>query len=258
MFSNLMKDLEDDPFFSDPFIAHQEHVRQMMRSFSEPFGRDPFFSITDGRSQGRRGQEVAQVPLGEGHRASSLSHMPLHSFSSLQAYNYRDTFHSMDNMMTNMRNKMIDLHKQCEDLSESPDAHIFKSSSVMTYSKSGNEPPKVFQATSQTRKAPGGIKETKRSIRDSESGIEKMAVGHHINDRGHIVKKSLNKKTGDQELNQEFLNLEEEEAQTFADEWTAKVSKFIPSKEKLKVEAPPKQKSVHHARIGKVNLGKRK
>ncbi len=38
-----------------------------------------------------------------------------------------------------------------------PNSHLFSSSSVVTYSKEGDEPPKVFQASSQTRCAPGGV-----------------------------------------------------------------------------------------------------
>ncbi|XP_041418210.1 myeloid leukemia factor 1 L homeolog isoform X2 [Xenopus laevis] len=232
MFRSLLRDFDDDSFFSDPFIAHQEHVRQMMRSFSDPFGRDPFLSITDGRSRGRRGQPGSQVALREDHRASSLTTMPTASFTGMSS-DFRDVFHSMDSMM--------------EGLSEDSGAHSFKSSSVMTYSKTGDEPAKVFQSTSQTSRAPGGIKETKKAIRDSESGIEKMAIGHHIQDRAHIIQKSRNHKTGDQELNQEFLNLDEAEGPSFDDEWQREVSKFKSFKSfpGPAIEAP-KHRSVKH------------
>lgn len=53
------------------------------------------------------------------------------------------------------------------------------------------------------------IKETRRSVKDSESGVEKMAIGHHIHERGHVVEKKYNKKTGDKELNQNFQNMDE-------------------------------------------------
>lgn len=36
-----------------------------------------------------------------------------------------------------------------------------------------------------------------------------MAVGHHIHDRAHVVQKAKNNKTGEEELNQEFINLDE-------------------------------------------------
>lgn len=44
-----------------------------------------------------------------------------------------------------------------ESMSTDSNAHSFHSSSVMTYSKVGNEPPKVFQASTSTRCAPGGV-----------------------------------------------------------------------------------------------------
>lgn len=53
------------------------------------------------------------------------------------------------------------------------------------------------------------VKETRKALKDSESGLEKMAIGHHINDRAHVIKKSKNSKTGDEEMNQEFINLDE-------------------------------------------------
>lgn len=60
-------------FSSDPFAAHHEYMRQMMRSFSDPFGRDPFFSITDGeeRTVDRRVRPDSQVAL-RGNRRVSL------------------------------------------------------------------------------------------------------------------------------------------------------------------------------------------
>jgi len=45
--------------------------------------------------------------------------------------------------------------------------------------------------------------------RDSETGLEKMAIGHHINERGHVIEKSRNRRTGDQDENQEFINLDD-------------------------------------------------
>lgn len=53
------------------------------------------------------------------------------------------------------------------------------------------------------------ITETRRALKDSESGLEKMAIGHHIQDRGHVVEKKHNKKTGEKELNQDFQNMDE-------------------------------------------------
>ncbi|KAF6120374.1 myeloid leukemia factor 1 [Phyllostomus discolor] len=181
MFRMLSSGFEDDPFFSDSFHAHRESMRQMMRSFSEPFGRD-LLSISDGRRRAR--SRTGHDDDGENHLTDHLS---------------------MD-----------------------PNGHSFTSSSVMTYSKVGDEPPKVFQASTQTRRAPGGIKETRKALRDSDSGLEKMAIGHHLHDRAHVIKKSKNNKTGDEEVNQEFINMNESDAHAFDDEWQNEVLKYKP------------------------------
>ncbi|XP_063105322.1 myeloid leukemia factor 1 isoform X3 [Cavia porcellus] len=189
MFRMLSSSFEDDPFFSDSFRAHRDSMRQMMRSFSEPFGRD-MLRISDGR---RRARNHTRHDDGE----DFLTHTDV------------SPFQAMDRMMLNMRNSMQELQRNFDHLSVAPHGHSFCSSSVMTYSKVGDEPPKVFQASAQTRRAPGGIKETRRAMRDSDSGLEKMAVGHHIHDRAHVIKKSKNNKTGDEEVNQEFINMSE-------------------------------------------------
>ncbi|OBS66060.1 hypothetical protein A6R68_05398, partial [Neotoma lepida] len=124
-------------------------------------------------------------------------------------------FQSMDRMMLNMRNGMQELQRNFGNLSLDPNGHSFCSSSVMTYSKVGDEPPK--------------IKETRRAVRDSDSGLEKMAVGHHIHDRAHVIKKSKNNRTGDEEVNQEFININESDAYAFDDEWQNEVLKYKPS-----------------------------
>ncbi|NXJ03267.1 MLF1 factor, partial [Odontophorus gujanensis] len=218
--------------FSDPFAAHHEYMRQMMRSFSDPFGRDPFLSITDGRERtvDGRARQDSQVALRGNRRV-----------------NFGDPFFAMDTMMSNMRNSMLEMQRKFDDLSVHPDAHTFSSSSVMTYSRTGDEPPKVFQASAQTRTAPGGVKETRKALKDSESGVEKMAIGHHIHDRAHVIKRSKNRKTGDEEMNQEFINLDETDAQSFDEEWQKEISKFRPLRSRCNLEAP-KNSMIQHIR----------
>ncbi|XP_068939567.1 myeloid leukemia factor 1 isoform X1 [Petaurus breviceps papuanus] len=213
MFGSSRSNFEEDPFFSDSFSSHNENMRQMMKSLAQPFGQ--LLSIAGGR--GRRDEDEdddkvscsarshALAPFGSFGGPSSL--MPFGSFGAMNTD--VSPFQAMDRMMSHMRNGMQDLQRRFSDMSVDPEGHSFCSSSIMTFSKVGNEPPKVFQASSQTRRAPGGIKETRKSLKDSDSGIEKMAVGHHIYDRAHVIKKLKNNKTGDQELNQEFINMRE-------------------------------------------------
>ncbi|XP_061072164.1 myeloid leukemia factor 1 [Conger conger] len=231
MFNSLRRDFDEDPFFSDPFGAHNERVRGMMRSFSEPFGR----GLEEGRGPEPRLEEGRGHRHSQGGPSSSLALRQDHMGMDL----FRSPFHMMDNMMAGMRNRMDNMHRNMESLSTEPSSHSYSSSSVMTYSKVGEEPAKVFQAASQTRSAPGGVKETRRSLKDSESGVQKMAIGHHIHDRGHVIERKHNTHTGERELNQDFQNMDETEAQTFDEEWQREVSRFCPPAPLSRLQAPP-------------------
>ncbi|XP_027750632.1 myeloid leukemia factor 1 [Empidonax traillii] len=238
MFGGLGRCFEEDPFFRDPFAAHHEHMRQMMRSFSEPFGRERCRSVPEGRAGPDRALEPRARP------ESSLA-----ARGSRRDADFGDPFSAMDRMMSNMRNSMLEMHRKFDDLSMHPDGHTFSSSSMMTYSKMGDEPPKVFQASAQTRTAPGGVKETRKALKDSVSGLEQMAIGHHIQDRAHVIKKSKNCKTGDEEMNQEFINMDENEAESFDEEWQKEVMKFRPSRTRSSVEAP-KSRGINYKENG--------
>nr|XP_043868177.1 myeloid leukemia factor 1-like [Solea senegalensis] len=203
-------DFEDDPFFSEPFRAHRENMQRLVQGSSD------------------QNPDTAEHPC-----TSTVSHhripdMTEHSSSSValrdeQGSLFWNNFSVFDN---SIRNRIQEMHQNFENMSADPNIHSFSSSSVMTYSKVGNEAPKVFQATSSTQRAPGGIKETRRALKDSESGLEKMAVGHHIRDRGYVLKKKYNNNTREEELIQDFQNIDESEAQSFDDEWNREVSKF--------------------------------
>ncbi|XP_034989145.1 myeloid leukemia factor 1 isoform X4 [Zootoca vivipara] len=221
MFGGWSRIFEEDPFFRDPFAAHNDHMRRFL---SEPFGRDPFLSIKDGGEGAlhQRGRPDSQVALRDNHKNMD----------------FRDHFSAMDRMMSNMRNSMMELHRNFDKMALDPNGHSFSSSSVMTYSKKGDEPPKVFQASAQTRVAPGGIKETRKALKDSETGLEKMSIGHHIQDRAHVVQKAKNNKTGDEELNQEFVNLDEGEARAFDEQWQKEILRYKPSGTRNGIEAP--------------------
>ena len=118
--------------------------------------------------------------------------MPL----SVWPFGGRDPFESM----------MADMHR----MRSHPNAEVFSSSSVMTYSSTGDgSRPKIYQATTSTRRAPGQVKETRRSLYDSESGVKKMAVGHQLGERSHTIERSHNLLSGERVEKQDFVNLEE-------------------------------------------------
>merc|ERR1711911_375833 len=57
-----------------------------------------------------------------------------------------------------------------------PGAQMFSSSSVMTMTTGPDGRPQVYQPSTSTRTAPGGVREVHRSVADSRTGVRKMAV----------------------------------------------------------------------------------
>lgn len=53
-----------------------------------------------------------------------------------------------------------------------------------------------------------------------------MSIGHHIQDRGHVIEKKRNHKTGEREFNQDFQNMDECECQWWA-KWGFETFKAI-------------------------------
>ena len=112
-------------------------------------------------------------------------------------------------------------------MSGDPNGQSYSYSSVMSYSNvGGSGEPKYFEATSSTRQGPGGVKETRKTVRDSESGMNKMAIGHHINDRGHVVERSMNRRTNERDEHQNFINMDESDAGRFNEEWSRATTNF--------------------------------
>lgn len=101
------------------------------------------------------------------------------------------------------------------------DGTMYSSSSVFSMT-SGPNGPQVYQATSSTRAGPGGIKETRKTVQDSRSGTKKMAIGHHIGERAHIIEREQNIHTGEQEERQDYINLDDDDAEEFDREFQTK------------------------------------
>ncbi|XP_035696368.1 myeloid leukemia factor 1-like isoform X2 [Branchiostoma floridae] len=221
MFGGSMFD--DDPFFA----GAREHMRAMDQMFSgfgmarAPF-HDPFLSITDGR--GHRGQRN-QGHGGEldmyRHRRPGDSHPTHMSVRLVPDPFFLRPFSMMDQMMSNMHSMMGNMHRNFQHMAQGaqndPNCYSYSSSNFYSYSNTGNGPPKVYQASSSTRNAPGGVKETRRTVRDSEAGLQKMAIGHHLGERAHIVERSRDRH-GEEEK-QDYINLDESDKDSFNQEW---------------------------------------
>lgn len=104
---------------------------------------------------------------------------------------------------------LFNVNKIQDNLATNGNCHSFTSSSVMTMASGADGRPQVYQETMSTRTAPGGVKETKKTVCDTRTGTKKMAIGHHIGDRAHIREREQNIHNGEQEEHEEFINLDE-------------------------------------------------
>lgn len=100
--------------------------------------------------------------------------------------------------------------------------YSYCTSSVTSYTTDEHGRPQVYQQSQEVKSGPDGLKETKSAVRDSRSGRQEMAIGHHLHNKAHIKKKAKNAYTGEEEQGEEFVNLEENEADQFEHHWTQK------------------------------------
>lgn len=182
--------LDDDPFFAD----HRNAMNSMMRGFGGQLGGG-FEAVDDGRRRDNRNESNRNRPV--------------------------DPFQQMTQQMNSMMQHFGSGMMQMPNMGNQPNgAQSFSHSSVYSYTSDGQGPPKVFQAASEERRGPGGVRETKKAVKDSESGVQRMAVGHHLGERGHVVERSHNLRSGEREEKQDFIGLTEDDGATFNEEWT--------------------------------------
>ncbi|XP_068145678.1 myeloid leukemia factor isoform X3 [Drosophila tropicalis] len=103
----------------------------------------------------------------------------------------------------------------------------FCQSTVMTMSSGPDGRPQIYQASTSTKTGPGGVRETRKTVQDSRTGVKKMAIGHHIGERAHIIEKEQDMRSGQLEERQEFINLDEEEAEQFDREFTSRATSGV-------------------------------
>ena len=148
-----------------------------------------------------------------------------------QMHNHQMHNHQMHNRMNNQLAMFAPHHQQPGNMSmmsfsSMPGQSVSYSSKVMTFSNDGTGKPQVYEQTSSQVCGPGGVRETKETVRDSRTGLQEIKVGRHINDRGHLQAKKRNAFNGDEEEEEEYLNLEEEELPTFNEEYNSKSKDF--------------------------------
>ncbi|CAH1188414.1 unnamed protein product [Phyllotreta striolata] len=194
VFGSLMGDMEEDPIFG----SHMRHMRQMsnmMNSlFSNPFGM-------------MRGSMLGFDDFEES-RALASRHHNMHN--SLMAPFAMPIMPNFNRLLSGSLDSMT------------PSTNYHSSSTVISMTSGPDGRPQVYKATSSTRVAPGGIKETQKTVTDSVSGTKKMSIGHHIGDRAHIIEKEQNVHTGEREEREDLINIEDDEKDEFNYEWEAK------------------------------------
>uniref|UniRef100_A0A914YXW8 Myeloid leukemia factor n=1 Tax=Panagrolaimus superbus TaxID=310955 RepID=A0A914YXW8_9BILA len=116
-----------------------------------------------------------------------------------------------DGLFGNFGNVMQQMQMMDGGMTNNPHSHVFSQSTMISYDGSGQ--PKVV--TNSVRKT-GDVKETRRTVRDGER--EEITVGHAIGDREHIIEKKRHR-DGRVRKNQKFVNLDEEEAEHFNNEF---------------------------------------
>ncbi|KAL5015069.1 hypothetical protein ScPMuIL_009339 [Solemya velum] len=196
------------------------------RSFFDDMEKDPFFKIPQ---HTRRQQDMFDNMLGFGQtdrHHGQLNQTETNEKRAVAPFSMFDEDFGFENMFGRMRNMMSSMEKQFTAARNNQDTNCFSQSSIMTYSKDGERPPKFYKAAISTRTAPGGIKEVKKAEHDSERGVQKMAIGHHIRDRGHVRERLHNTKTGYKNEDQNFINLNESEAEQFHREWDEKTRQY--------------------------------
>ena len=130
-------------------------------------------------------------------------------------------FALMNQMMSMGNNMPRDFDNMGSVIQADPSSQVYSSSTVMTYSNSADGKPKIYQASTQTKQGPGGVKETRNMVRDSDKGIEKVSIGHHIGDRSHVIERQ--KLNGQIEEIVNLENLDDEQLNEFNHEFESKI-----------------------------------
>lgn len=193
MFGNF----RNDPFFADVNRQFAD-MDSVFGNFMDPFGmssrRQP---AINGRSQPRENQMALRDPF------------------------MSNPFALMNSMMGNMGGMMGNMGGMMQ-MPNDPNAQVFSSSTVMSYSNSGDGAPKIYQASSQTTQMPGGVRETRRTIKDSDKGIEKMSIGHHLGEKAHVIERQR-ARDGQIEEIVNLENLDDNEVNEFNREFEDKI-----------------------------------
>ncbi|XP_067946086.1 myeloid leukemia factor 1-like isoform X2 [Watersipora subatra] len=132
----------------------------------------------------------------------------------------RDVDRSFD-QMRRMMNELAQ-GKNTQLSVDGGNGHSYIQSSVYSYSRNADGNPEIYEAHHSNRHGPGGVREEKKALRDTQKKLEKMSVGRHIGARGHVVEKSKNTATGHMTHHQNLIGLQEADIDAHQREWQEK------------------------------------
>ncbi|KAK6630447.1 hypothetical protein RUM43_014792 [Polyplax serrata] len=226
LFAGFMQDFEDDMFFGlmFPRLINIDMNNYSKNSVSYMIPAD-IESDDENMKSLRRSKKC-----GDSCRPQMN---PMHQMNSMMNSMLADPFgmlggfgatghHNRREIMPFGFPNMNNIFQNFQINANSPNCHSYSSSTVMTMSSGPDGRPQVYQASHSTRTGPGGVRETQKSVCDSRTGTKKMAIGHHIGDRSHVMEREQNIHSGQMEERQEFINLDEDEAEDFNREWETK------------------------------------
>lgn len=226
---SLFGAFDEDPFFS----GHMQRMHDMDSMMNSMMGG---VGLTAPGLPGgfpgmfaRPQQPALMAPPVRNNMALEVANNSRHPTALARRGDPFNMFNSVHNMMNEVMSNMGRMQHSFETMRNDPNAHFYSSSSVMTISNGGGDgQPKVYQASSSVKQAPGGVRETTKTVRDSASGVQKMSHGRHIGDRAHVVSRERNHRTGSEEENQDYINLEEDDGDAFAAEFRERTNHYRP------------------------------
>ncbi|PAA72796.1 hypothetical protein BOX15_Mlig030875g1 [Macrostomum lignano] len=199
MFGNPFGEFQQDPFFdfgaASPFGNPRRHHQHALRFDSHAAGRPAQFpatvapsprtcstssaAISTGRSAATAATvgewppatSSALVPRGPSTGRGGGLALPGYSFGLPQ---FDRVFEGVERMMSDAGERML-----AQEASQRPDfnGRVYSHASVYAYRSDGSGEPQVYQAVSESRAGPGGVRETRKALKDSRSREERIAVG---------------------------------------------------------------------------------
>jgi len=160
-------------------------------------------------------------PMGNNQMNNPMSNPMSNPMNQMQLMNNR-----MNNQLAMFGNLGWPSNMTSFSMASMPGQSVSYSSKVMTFSNDGTGRPQVYEQTSSQVCGPGGVRETKETVRDSRTGLQQIKLGRHINDRGHLKAKKRNVYNGEESEEEELINLDEEEVEQFSNEFNQKTKDF--------------------------------